>query len=169
MAEFIGVPSAEGRRVVVVASRFNEHIVQTLMMLTTLPLPKHLRRVPTIAANHHEKMDGTGYPRRLTREQMSIPERVMAIADIFEALTAADRPYKAPKTLSESLRILAGMARDQHIDAELFRLFLIRGVYREYGQQFLRPEQLDDVDVPALLAILDWELQESRYEVRGSL
>lgn len=135
--------------------KINEHIVQTLMMLTTLPLPRHLRRVPTIAANHHEKMDGTGYPRKLSREQMSIPERVMAIADIFEALTAADRPYKAPKTLSESLKILAFMARDQHIDADLFRLFLSQGVYLEYGERFLQPEQMDAVDVRALLAILD--------------
>ncbi|MDN6859294.1 HD domain-containing phosphohydrolase [Pseudomonas sp. CAN2814] len=135
--------------------KINEHIVHTLMMLTTLPLPRHLRRVPTIAANHHEKMDGTGYPRRLNREQMSIPERVMAIADIFEALTAADRPYKAPKTLSESLKILAFMARDQHIDADLFRLFISQGVYREYGERFLNPEQMDAVDVRAILEILD--------------
>ncbi len=135
--------------------KINEHIVQTLMMLTTLPLPRHLRRVPTIAANHHEKVDGTGYPRKLSREQMSIPERVMAIADIFEALTAADRPYKAPKTLSESLKILAFMARDQHIDAELFRVFLIQGVYLEYGARFLRPEQMDEVDVQAMLQVLE--------------
>ncbi|WP_156356650.1 HD domain-containing phosphohydrolase, partial [Pseudomonas sp. NBRC 111135] len=137
--------------------KINEHIVQTLMMLTTLPLPlpRHLRRVPTIAANHHEKMDGTGYPRKLSREQMSIPERVMAIADIFEALTAADRPYKAPKTLSESLKILAFMARDQHIDADLFRLFISQGVYREYGERFLQPEQMDAVDVRAILEILE--------------
>ncbi|MCY1403887.1 Cyclic di-GMP phosphodiesterase response regulator RpfG [compost metagenome] len=139
--------------------KINEHIVQTLMMLTTLPLPKHLRRVPTIAGNHHEKMDGTGYPRRLTREQMSIPERVMAIADIFEALTAADRPYKPAKTLSESLKILAIMARDQHIDGELFRLFVSRGVYREYGAQFLDPKQLDEVDVEALLEMAEREWQ----------
>ncbi|WP_152227947.1 HD domain-containing phosphohydrolase [Pseudomonas sp. SCB32] len=135
--------------------KINEHIVQTLMMLTTLPLPRHLRRVPTIAANHHEKVDGTGYPRKLSREQMSIPERVMAIADIFEALTAADRPYKAPKTLSESLKILAFMARDQHIDADLFRVFLIQGVYLEYGERFLRPEQIDAVDVQAMLEVLE--------------
>ncbi|MNZ40087.1 Methyl-accepting chemotaxis protein PctB [compost metagenome] len=143
--------------------KINEHIVQTLMMLTTLPFPKHLRRVPTIAASHHEKMDGSGYPRRLTRDDMSIPERVMAIADIFEALTAADRPYKAPKTLSESLRILAFMARDQHVDAALFRLFLTSGVYRVYGAQFLAPNQLDDVDVAELLAMLEPEVVGHRH------
>ncbi|CDF85535.1 metal dependent phosphohydrolase [Pseudomonas knackmussii B13] len=135
--------------------KINEHIVQTLMMLSALPLPKHLKRVPTIAANHHEKMDGTGYPRRLAGEDMSIPERVMAIADIFEALTAADRPYKAPKTLSESLKILAFMARDRHVDSELFRLFVETGVYREYGEKFLRPDQLDAVDEKAMLAIVE--------------
>lgn len=127
--------------------KINEHIVQTIIMLDTLPLPKQLKRVPSIAGSHHEKMDGTGYPRRLSAIDMSIPERVMAIADIFEALTAADRPYKAPKTLSESVKILAFMARDQHIDIELFHLFLTSGVYREYGERFLRPEQIDEVDV----------------------
>ncbi len=127
--------------------KINEHIVQTIIMLNTLPLPKHLRQVPTIAGSHHEKMDGTGYPRRIGSADMSIPEKVMAIADIFEALTAADRPYKEPKTLSDSVRILSFMARDQHIDVELFRLFLTSGVYRDYGERFLMPEQVDEVDV----------------------
>lgn len=131
--------------------KINEHIVQTIIMLNTLPLPRHLKRVPTIAGRHHEKMDGTGYPCRLSQNDMSIPERVMAIADIFEALTAADRPYKAPKTLSESVKILSFMARDQHIDPQLFRLFLTSGVYRAYGEQFLRREQVDEVDVAAYL------------------
>ncbi|MFG0381590.1 HD domain-containing phosphohydrolase [Pseudomonas sp. zbq_18] len=134
--------------------KINEHIVQTIIMLSTLPLPKHLKRVPTIAGSHHEKMDGTGYPRRVGAEDMSIPERVMAIADIFEALTAADRPYKAPKTLSESVKILSFMARDQHIDVELFRLFLTSGVYREYGERFLRPEQIDEVDIQHWLDVV---------------
>ncbi|MCY1340671.1 HD domain protein [compost metagenome] len=134
--------------------KINEHIVQTIIMLNTLPLPRNLKRVPTIAGSHHEKMDGTGYPRRLSKDDMSIAERVMAIADIFEALTAADRPYKAPKTLSESVKILAFMARDQHIDPELFRLFLTSGVHREYGEQFLRREQLDEVDIQPWLDML---------------
>ncbi|CAD5106898.1 HD domain-containing phosphohydrolase [Zestomonas carbonaria] len=134
--------------------KINEHIVQTIIMLNTLPLPRQFKRVPTIAGNHHEKMDGTGYPRRLRKEDMGIAERVMAIADIFEALTAADRPYKAPKTLSESVRILGFMARDQHIDADLFRLFLTSGVYREYGEKFLRREQLDEVDIRPYLEML---------------
>lgn len=134
--------------------KINEHIVQTIIMLSTLPLPKHLKRVPTIAGSHHEKMDGTGYPRRIGAADMSVPERVMAIADIFEALTAADRPYKAPKTLSESVKILSFMARDQHIDVELFRLFLTSGVYRDYGERFLRPEQIDEVDIQHWLDVV---------------
>jgi len=135
--------------------KINEHIVQTIIMLNTLPLPRNLKRVPSIAGNHHEKMDGTGYPRRLSKDDMSIADRVIAIADIFEALSAADRPYKPAKTLSESLQILSFMARDQHIDAELFRVFLVSGVYREYGEQFLQREQLDEVDIQSYLAVLD--------------
>ncbi|WP_447734241.1 HD domain-containing phosphohydrolase [Pseudomonas shirazensis] len=131
--------------------KINEHIVQTIIMLNTLPLPSHLKRVPQIAGNHHEKMDGSGYPRGLKKDDMSIAERVMAIADIFEALSAADRPYKAAKTLSESVKILGFMARDQHIDPGLFRLFLSSGVYREYGERFLRSDQLDDVDIEPYL------------------
>jgi HD-GYP domain-containing protein (c-di-GMP phosphodiesterase class II) len=130
--------------------KINEHIVQTLIMLSELPFPKHLREVPEIAAGHHEKMDGTGYPRRLTREQMSPVARMMAIADIFEALTAVDRPYKKGKTLSEALEIMSFMKKDQHIDPELFDLFLRSGAYREYAERFLRPEQIDAVDVAAL-------------------
>ncbi|MNP08427.1 hypothetical protein D3C76_1004950 [compost metagenome] len=97
-------------------------------------------------------MDGSGYPRRLGKDELSIAERVMAIADIFEALTAADRPYKAPKTLSESVKILVFMARDNHIDGQLLQLFLSSGVYRQYGERFLRAEQIDEVDVDYWLA-----------------
>ncbi|MCD6075521.1 MAG: hypothetical protein K0Q70_2404, partial [Rhodospirillales bacterium] len=111
--------------------KINDHIVQTIIMLEALPFPRHLRRVPEYAGGHHEKMDGTGYPRRLTKDQMSIPARIMAIADIFEALTAADRPYKAPKKLSESIKIMGFMVKDQHIDPDLFKLFLESGVYRQ--------------------------------------
>ena len=132
----------------------NAHMVHTVNILNALPFPPNLRRVPEYATGHHEKMDGTGYPCRLGKDDMSIAERVMAIADIFEALTAADRPYKAPKTLSESVKILAFMARDQHIDPELFRLFLTSGVHREYGEQFLRREQLDEVDVQVYLEMV---------------
>lgn len=131
--------------------RINEHMAQTIVMLESLPWPRHLRRVPEYAGGHHEKMDGTGYPRGLKGEQMSIPARVMAIADIFEALTAADRPYKAPKTLSEALKIMRFMVKDKHIDPDLFRLFVDSGVYQEYARQHLTPEQIDEVDVAMIL------------------
>ncbi len=127
--------------------KINEHIVQTIIMLSSLPFPRQLKRVPDIAGNHHEKMDGSGYPRRLGEQDLGVAERVMAIADIFEALTAADRPYKAPKTLSESVKILVGMARGGHIDGQLLELFLSSGVYRQYAERFLRAEQIDEVDV----------------------
>lgn len=132
----------------------NDHIVQTLIMLNALPWPPHLARVPDIAANHHEKMDGNGYPRRLAAAQLQLPDRVMAIADIFEALTAADRPYKPAKTLTESLRIMAFMCKDQHIDTELFRYFLHSRLWLEYAQRYLLPEQIDNVDIAVLEALL---------------
>ena len=134
--------------------KINEHIVQTLVMLTQLPFPKHLRNVPEIAGGHHEKMDGTGYPRRLRKDEMSPLARMMAISDIFEALTAVDRPYKKGKTLTEALRIMATMKREQHIDPDLFDLFLRSGIYREYAERFMRPEQIDDVDIEPFLAPL---------------
>lgn len=131
--------------------KINEHMVQTIRMLTQLPFPKHLRNVAEIAGGHHEKMDGTGYPKRLKREEMSPVARMMAIADIFEALTAGDRPYKKGKTLSEAIRIMSFMKRDQHIDPELFDLFLRAGVYREYAKRYMNPEQIDAVDIAQYL------------------
>jgi hypothetical protein len=127
--------------------KINDHIVLTIEMLEELPFPKTLRRVPKYAGGHHEKMDGTGYPRGLTGEQMSVPARIMAIADIFEALTAADRPYKKAKKLSEAVKILWFMKKDKHVDAELFEFFLTSGMYKEYAEQFLRPDQVDEVDI----------------------
>jgi hypothetical protein len=129
----------------------NGHMVQTIRMLSHLPFPPHLANVAEIAGGHHEKMDGTGYPKRLKREDMSLPARVMAIADIFEALTAVDRPYKKGKLLSESLNIMAGMCQSAHIDPELFGLFVREKIYLQYAERFLRPEQIDPVDHDALL------------------
>ncbi|OAE12450.1 hypothetical protein AZH11_13620 [Pseudomonas simiae] len=129
----------------------NHHMVQTVIMLNHLPFPGHLSNIAEIAGGHHEKMDGTGYPKRLKREDMSLPARMMAIADIFEALTAADRPYKRAKTLSEALGIMATMCRDAHIDAQLFGLFINDGVYMHYATRFLEPGQIDAVDPSGLL------------------
>jgi hypothetical protein len=127
--------------------KINDHIVQTIIMLEALPFPKHLARVPEMAGGHHEKMDGSGYPKKLNKYDMSVPARIMAIADISEALTAADRPYKAPKKLSDSVKIMSFMKKDAHIDDELFELFLTSGAYKEYAERFLLPEQLDEVDI----------------------
>ena len=132
--------------------KINDHIVQTIIMLEKLPFPRHLKDVPEIAGGHHEKMDGTGYPRGLKKAEMSPLARMMAIADIFEALTSVDRPYKKGKPLSEALAIMARMRREQHVDAELFELFLTSGVYRRYAERHLKPEQIDDVDIARLLA-----------------
>ncbi len=124
----------------------NNHIVATIKMLDTLPFPKNLQNVPEFAGGHHEKMDGTGYPKGLTGDQMSVQARIMAIADIFEALTAKDRPYKEGKKLSESLRILGFMKQDNHIDPDLFRLFIQNEVYQQYADTYLSPEQIDPID-----------------------
>jgi HD-GYP domain-containing protein (c-di-GMP phosphodiesterase class II) len=135
----------------------NHHIVMTIRMLEVLPWPSHLANVPEYAGGHHERMDGRGYPNGLTREQLSIPARIMGIADIFEALTSPDRPYKAVNTLSESLAILGRMKQNHHIDPDLFEVFLREGVYLEYARRFLDPDQIDDIDwtkVPGVDAAL---------------
>jgi len=131
--------------------KVNEHIIQTIVLLNQLPFPRELRRVPTWAGNHHEKLDGSGYPRRLKAEDLSLPERIMAIADIFEALTASDRPYKKAKTLSESMHIMSFMRKDGHICPDLFELFLRSGAYLEYARAYLTPAQIDTVDVAQYL------------------
>jgi len=132
--------------------KINDHIVQTIVMLEQLPFPKHLARVPEYAGGHHEKMDGTGYPRKLIKDEMSIPARIMAIADIFEALTASDRPYKPSKKLSDAIKIMSFLKKDAHIDGELFELFLTTGIYKEYAERFLDQCQIDEVDISQYLS-----------------
>ncbi|MCF8168756.1 MAG: CHASE2 domain-containing protein, partial [Rhodoferax sp.] len=132
--------------------KINEHIIQTIIMLEQMPLPPSLQRIPEYAGTHHETLIGTGYPRKCTADKLSIPSRIMAIADIFEALTASDRPYKKAKTLSECIKILYFFKKDKHIDPVLFDLFLTSGVYRTYAEKYLRPEQIDDVDIAQYVA-----------------
>jgi HD-GYP domain-containing protein (c-di-GMP phosphodiesterase class II) len=127
--------------------KINEHIIQTIIMLEHMPFPKQLSRVAEYAGAHHETLLGTGYPRCLEAKDLSVPSRITAIADIFEALTASDRPYKKPKTLSECVKILSFFKKDKHIDPDLFDLFLSSGVYLRYAERYLRPEQIDEVDV----------------------
>jgi len=120
-----------------------QHIVSTISMLDKINFPKHLQKVPEYAGAHHERMDGNGYPNKFTREQMSIPARAMAIADVFEALTAADRPYKKPKTLSEALLILEKMKQANHIDPDIYDAFIQEKVYLSYAKKFLNDYQID--------------------------
>ena len=135
-----GTLTAEERTII------NNHIVVTIHMLESLPYPKILRRVPEYAGAHHERMDGKGYPKGLTRDQMSVPARMMGIADIFEALTSRDRPYKKIKTLTESLFILGKMKLDNHIDPDLFDIFIREKIYLRYAEKFLEPAQIDEVN-----------------------
>ncbi len=125
----------------------NDHINVTISMLESLPWPDSLKHVPEYAGGHHERMDGKGYPRGLKREEMSIQARIMGIADIFEALTAKDRPYKKGKSLSETLAILGRFCLDQHVDPDLFDVFIRNGVYLDYAEEFMDPDQIDEVDL----------------------
>ncbi|WP_415714539.1 HD domain-containing phosphohydrolase [Maridesulfovibrio sp.] len=132
--------------------KINEHIVITIRMLKTLPLPKNMAKIPEYAGAHHETLIGTGYPQGLKGDEISIPSRIITIADIFEALTASDRPYKKNKTLSESISIMAGMVKSQQIAPDLFKLFLESGIYLEYAQRFMNHDQLDEVNVAAVIS-----------------
>jgi HD-GYP domain-containing protein (c-di-GMP phosphodiesterase class II) len=125
----------------------NHHIDVTIQMLESLPWPRHLQKVPEYAGAHHERMDGKGYPRGLRGDEMSVPARIMGIADIFEALTARDRPYKPGKTLTESLHILGQLRLNGHIDPDLFDIFVRQRVYERYAKEFLDPSQVDEVAV----------------------
>ncbi|AJJ34784.1 HAMP domain protein [Yersinia rochesterensis] len=131
--------------------KINEHIMQTIVMLKKLPFPRTMANVAAIAGGHHERMDGKGYPCQLTYKQMSIPVRMMAIADVFEALTAADRPYKPGKLLSEALNIMLNMVNENHLDRELFILFLQSGIWQEYAITYLQADKVDNIDISALL------------------
>ena len=134
----------------------NNHIVATIKMLESLPFPKNLQNVPEYAGGHHEKMDGTGYPKGLKRDEMSVQARIMAIADIFEALTASDRPYKKGKKLSECLKIMEFMKQENHIDPDIFDIFIRQRVYQDYADEFLDPQQIDKIE----------EAQTPRFSIR---
>ncbi len=125
----------------------NQHIVTTIRMLDQLPWPKYLRNVPEYAGGHHERVDGKGYPKGLSRDQMSVQARVMGIADIFEALTATDRPYKSGMKLSQAVETMNKFKANGHIDPDLFDIFVQKGVYRRYAEQFLNPAQIDEIGV----------------------
>ncbi len=131
--------------------KIQDHIKMTIKMLEQLPFPDNLKNVPLFAGAHHETLIGTGYPRKLVKEQMPLPARILALTDVFEALTASDRPYKDSKTLSESIKILSFMVKDKHLDKEVFELFLKSGVYLKYAEAYLKKEQIDEVDISKYL------------------
>ncbi|MEH6569763.1 MAG: HD domain-containing phosphohydrolase [Halioglobus sp.] len=126
--------------------KINEHMISTIKMLEGLPFPPELENVPRYASTHHETMKGSGYPRKLPGHELSIPERILAIADVFEALTASDRPYKKAKSVSAAMDILHKMVVEDHLDRDCFELFVRSGVYLRYADRFLAPDQIDTVD-----------------------
>ena len=132
--------------------KINEHMITTIKMLEGLPFPDELKNVPRYASTHHETMSGSGYPRRLPGEALSVPERILAVADVFEALTASDRPYKKAKSVSVAIDILHKMVLDNHIDKDCFELFIRSKVYLHYAKKFLAPEQVDLVDESKYMA-----------------
>ena len=137
----------------------NDHMVHTVNMLESMPWPKHLQRVPEYATGHHEKMDGTGYPRGVLGGTMSIPARMMCVADIFEALTAVDRPYKKAKKLSEAMGIIGQFKKSNHLDPNIVDFFVTSRTYRKFAEMFLAPEQIDMVDEASILAIVPEEMK----------
>ena len=132
--------------------KINSHIDTTIEMLNAIPFPAHIKNVVEYAAAHHEHMDGSGFPNHLKRSQMYIPARILGLADVFEALSASDRPYKKVKMLSDIIAAMSDMAKGGHLDPDLFNLFLTSGVYREYAEQYMKPEQIDNMDIGAYLA-----------------
>ena len=143
-----GTLLAEEREVI------NHHIVATIRMLERLPWPKHLKNVPEYAGGHHERMDGTGYPRGILGGTMSVPARMMCVADVFEALTAADRPYKKAKKLSEAMAIIGQFKKNNHLDPNIVDFFVTSKTYRKFAEMFLDAAQIDEVDEAAILAIV---------------
>jgi len=131
--------------------KINEHVILTIKMLEKIPFPAQMEKIPEYAGTHHETLIGTGYPRKLKKEQLSIAARIMALSDVFEALTASDRPYKKAKTLSESIKILSFMVKDEHLDANIFKLFLKSDLHNLYAKKYLKAEQIDKVDIEQYL------------------
>ncbi len=123
--------------------KINDHVTQTIMMLNKLPLPKRMKNIPNLAGSHHETLDGKGYPHRFYRDAIDIKARMLAIADIFEALTASDRPYKSAKTLSEALKIMKWFRDNNHIDPDLYELFIKENIPQKYAKEYLSPDQYD--------------------------
>ena len=133
-----GTLTDEERRII------ENHVEVTFKMLNELPFPKKHAMVPEYAAGHHEKLDGSGYFRHLSKDELPLQSRIMAVADIFEALTAKDRPYKKPMKLSQALEILSFLKKDGHIDPDIHDLVISSNLLLEYAKAFMNPDQIDD-------------------------
>ena len=123
----------------------NDHVSLTYELLDKLPYPKHLRQVPFYAGCHHEKIDGSGYPNGYKGDQLPIQARIIALADVFEGLTAPDRPYKKGYKLSKAMRILRGMTLDNEIDKNIFNLFIEKKLYLKYAEEYINSSQIDEI------------------------
>ncbi len=121
----------------------NNHVVMSIKILEELPWPRKLKHVPEIAGAHHEKLDGTGYPNGLKDDEITLQARIMAVADVFEALSAKDRPYKSPMPLSQAIKILGFMVKDRHLDGDVVDIFINSGIIFEYAKNHLDPTQID--------------------------
>lgn len=128
-------------------AKIEDHALVSIEMLRALPFPKNMANVPDYAGGHHEKLNGKGYPFGLTADQLSLQARIMAVADIFEALTAHDRPYKQPMPLSKAIQIMGFFVKDEELDQNVVDVFIKEGIFMEYAQREMDPTQLDEVNV----------------------
>ena len=132
-----GTLTDEERRII------ENHASMSLKMLKQLPFPRKLAMVPEYAGSHHEKPDGSGYPRHLSEKDLPLQSRIMAVADIFDALIAKDRPYKKPMNLSKVMKIMGFMQKDKHIDQDIYDLFIKSGIYYHHAKKEMDPNLID--------------------------
>ncbi len=129
----------------------NNHAAITYKMLSQMPFPKKLKNVPGYASSHHEFLSGEGYPRGLKGDEISLQTRILTLADVFEALTASDRPYRKGNTLSQALKILGFMVKDNQLDPDIYDLFVNEKIYMEYAKKELTPSQIDEIKIQEAL------------------
>ena len=129
----------------------NRHVEVTYELLDKLPYPKHLNKVPFYAGCHHEKINGKGYPNGYKGDELPLQARVIALADVFEGLTAPDRPYKEGYKLSKAMNILKYMTLDNELDKDIFNLFIRQKIYLKYAEENINPSQIDKINEKELL------------------
>ncbi|HHE40826.1 MAG TPA: HD domain-containing protein, partial [Candidatus Cloacimonetes bacterium] len=129
-----------------------EHAQVTWEMLSPLQFPKKYENVPLYAAAHHERLDGGGYPHNLSENQIPLQARIIAVADVFEALLS-ERPYKDGKKVSEAMKIIAFMVQDHKLDKAVVDILLDSGLHISFAQKIAKPEQVDNVDIKKIKSI----------------